>query len=648
MNEPGGSVTFSFVVNNTSLVDTVTISTLSDSIYGNLDGQGTCDVPQTIPAGDSYSCSFTATVSGNPGANITNVVTASGTDDDGQPVGDTDDATVTINDVPSSIEVVKTAAPSSVDEPGGDVVFTFEVKNTSAVDALTINSLVDDTYGSLNGQGSCVLPQTIAALTGYSCSITKAVTGNAGYSHTNIVTVAATDDDGNPLGDTDDATVTVNDIPSAIELLKTADPETVDEPGGDVTFSFVVNNLSKVDTVTIDSLGDDIYGDLTAVAGSTCTVPQIIAPEGTYSCQITAFVGGNAGDIHTNIATASGKDDDGQDVSDDDSAIVTLNNVQGAIEVVKTASPTSVSEPGGNVEFTIIVNNLSTIDVVTLDTLTDSVYGNLNGQGSCSVPQTILASGSYTCKFTGPVSGNPGTEHTDVVTASGVDDDGDPVGDTDDATVTIEDVPSSIELVKTASAGSVDEPGANVTFSFEVKNTSAVDAVNITSLTDTVYNDLNGKGDCAVPQVILAGESYACSFTTFVGGNAGDSHYNKATASGVDDDGSPVSADDDETVTITDVPSSIQVTKSANPSSVPETGGDVLFTIVVENTSPVDNVTINSVDGQCLWRRERLLHTGAARRAGPGREPDLRLHQVHLRRGRAVPCGRSHRLRRRR
>ena len=69
-------------------------------------------------------------------------------------------------------------------------------------------------------------------------------------------------------------------------------------------------------------------------------------------------VGGNAGDIHTNIATASGKDDDGQDVSDDDSAIVTLNNVQGAIEVVKTASPTSVSEPGGDVEFTIIVNNL--------------------------------------------------------------------------------------------------------------------------------------------------------------------------------------------------------------------------------------------------------------------------------------------------
>ncbi|MEZ4597180.1 MAG: hypothetical protein R3C32_10380 [Chloroflexota bacterium] len=36
-------------------------------MYGDLDGQGTCSVPQDIGPGDSYGCSFGATVAGDPG-----------------------------------------------------------------------------------------------------------------------------------------------------------------------------------------------------------------------------------------------------------------------------------------------------------------------------------------------------------------------------------------------------------------------------------------------------------------------------------------------------------------------------------------------------------------------------------------------------
>ena len=61
-------------------------------MYGNLDGKGTCDVPQTIAAGATYSCSFSGAVSGNAGSSHTDIVTASGTDDDGNPVSDEDDA----------------------------------------------------------------------------------------------------------------------------------------------------------------------------------------------------------------------------------------------------------------------------------------------------------------------------------------------------------------------------------------------------------------------------------------------------------------------------------------------------------------------------------------------------------------------------
>ena len=96
-------------------------------------------------------CRFSAIVSGVPGYVETDVVTASGSDDDGYPVSDDDDATVTITDLPSSIEVTKTADPTEVAEPGGLVGFTVRVDNTSAVDSVTIDSLIDSVHGDLDG-----------------------------------------------------------------------------------------------------------------------------------------------------------------------------------------------------------------------------------------------------------------------------------------------------------------------------------------------------------------------------------------------------------------------------------------------------------------------------------------------------------------
>jgi uncharacterized repeat protein (TIGR01451 family) len=58
-------------------------------------------VPQTIAAGGSYSCSFAANVSGTGGSTHRDVVTASGTDDDGNPVSAQDDATVAITAAPT-------------------------------------------------------------------------------------------------------------------------------------------------------------------------------------------------------------------------------------------------------------------------------------------------------------------------------------------------------------------------------------------------------------------------------------------------------------------------------------------------------------------------------------------------------------------
>ena len=94
-----------------------------------------------------------------------------------------------------------------------------------------------------------------------------------------------------------------------------------------------------------------------------------------------------------------------------------------AIRVTKTANPTHVPETGGNVTFTFLVGNIGQVDV-TLNSLVDTRFGNLAGKGTCTVPQTIPAGGAYACTTTAFLASDSLTPHTNVVTASATDADG--------------------------------------------------------------------------------------------------------------------------------------------------------------------------------------------------------------------------------
>ena len=368
-------------------------------------------------------------------------------------------------------------------------------------------------------------------------------------------------------------------MPASITVTKDASPITLPEPGGMVTYTITVTNNSATVGVTIDTLTDDVSGNLDGQG--TCSVPQVIAPSGSYMCQYTVMVTGAPGDTVTCTTTASGTDDFMNPVSDDDPADVTITDVPSSIEVVKTADPTSIAEPGGPITFTVMVTNTSAVDTVTIDSLVDDVAGDLNGQGTCSVPQVLAPSASYTCSYTGNVSGMPGDVVTCTVTASGTDDDGDPVSDDDPADVTITDEPSSIEVTKTADPTTVPEPGGTVTFTVMVTNTSAVDTVTIDSLVDDVAGDLNGQGTCSVPQVLAPGESYTCSYQGDVMGDPGDVVTCTVTASGTDDDGDPVSDDDPADVLIVGVAQLVATKAVVDGDLVP--GGTVVYEVVVTN-----------------------------------------------------------------
>ncbi|MDY6874908.1 MAG: hypothetical protein SWK90_01710 [Chloroflexota bacterium] len=126
-----------------------------------------------------------------------------------------------------------------------------------------------------------------------------------------------------------------------------------------------------------------------------------------------------------------------------------------SITVEKTADPTSLTVPGGPVTFTVRVNNTGT-ETVTLTSLSDNLYGNMDSKGTCAVTQTILAGEYYECSFTENISSETTTEVTDTVTAGAEDGEGSPLTASDDATVTITAGPLDYIVIEDEAGGAGD------------------------------------------------------------------------------------------------------------------------------------------------------------------------------------------------
>ncbi|MDF2154568.1 hypothetical protein [Vibrio sp. CAU 1672] len=258
--EPGDYVEFTVVVTNEAAVsDTwdspLIVTSLTDTDFDLLNVGGpvtstTCATGASIPAGGTYTCTFTALVEGDfldPAHS--NTVTAVARDDE----YDTDEAsgtaTVSFTDVPSIIALIKTAGGQpdgvthQVPETGDsgnfeDVVYKFEFSvDAASVDSVTFDTLEDvvdpngaaifsDLTSQCNvdyidgnplgspiplGSGVTLLPGQYA-----SCEITLQVQGNAGDVLTNLATIRGVDSDGAAKNASDPADVEFLDVPLQI------------------------------------------------------------------------------------------------------------------------------------------------------------------------------------------------------------------------------------------------------------------------------------------------------------------------------------------------------------------------------------------------------------------------------------------------
>jgi hypothetical protein len=269
--------------------------------------------------------------------------------------------------------------------------------------------------------------------------------------------------------------------PPAITVVKTALTEFVLETGGSASYSVTVTNLNPVIPVTLTSLTDVPYGDITHVQGAvtattcvpdtppnsdpaTCEVGGTIAPLATCSCTFTATVppGDVPGSFRDEVR-ADAVDAFGQTTFDTDDAEVPYRDVSVPPSLTKTATSAQCVI---DVTYDVVVTNGNALETLTLNTLTDDVYGSIttahavntscagsaipgvceqvvsttcgqappNGPGA--LPFLIAPAGNYACRFVGRIN-NCNTSLTDTVTGGTVDEDGVVFTPSDFATVIV-------------------------------------------------------------------------------------------------------------------------------------------------------------------------------------------------------------------
>lgn len=219
----------------------------------------------------------------------------------------------------ASITVIKSVNPTTVPETGGVVEYMVSVTNNAIVSDVTLDELTDSIYDNITTSGhdgitatTCTLA-TIDAGATYNCTFNVTMgAADEGTLVDDTVTACGTDEFGHTnLCDEDDATVTYTDVQTDPALEKVA--ASTQAVAVDVMYTVSVTNHSTVDDLTLNTLFDNRFLDITSVQGNVlstnCGVPQVITPGGTYNC---AFVGRiiTTG-THVNTVDGSATDDDG-------------------------------------------------------------------------------------------------------------------------------------------------------------------------------------------------------------------------------------------------------------------------------------------------------------------------------------------------
>ena len=525
------------------------------------------------------------------------------------------ESTVVFDEQAPAIRVVKSATPTSEEEftVGQEVTYSFVVTNTGNV-ALTDVEVTDTGFTGTGELSPIVCPAgaaNLAPAVSVTCTATYTVTQadvDTG-SITNTATATGTPPQGTPpVSPPSEVTIPSVDPAPALSIVKSSDVETISEAGETITYSFLVTNTGNVtlNDVTVTETDFSGTGELSAI---TCPAGAgSLAPGADVTCTATYVVTQadvDAGEV-SNTASVTGTPPNPltpPPVTPSNEVVVEVPPAP-ALEIDKTATPTTITAAGQTITYSFLVTNTGnvTLNDVAVTETDFSGTGDLSAI-ACPAGAASLAPGaSVTCTATYVVTQadvDAGSV-TNAATGTGTPPNPltpPPVSPPDEVTVEIPPTPA-ITVVKSADeAAQADIAlGQEVTYSFLVTNTGNVTLTDVS----VVEGDFSGAGDlgeivCPEAAASLApGAQVTCTATYTVVQADVDAGTvtNSATATGTPPTGpNPVSPESEVSVPSAPAPG-LDVVKTASIDRATKVGQAITYSFVVTNTG---NLTLTDI-----------------------------------------------------
>lgn len=373
-----------------------------------------------------------------------------------QAVSDTDIAQVLVIEPAIALTKVPTVngQPVSAVRDGTAVTYVFEVTNTGDV-ALVPGVLVDDKCGpplyrsgDTDGDGLLEGANSAAPETWiFTCERTLDNTG--ALTDVNVATVSGVDPLGNVYEAAAQAEVSV--IDPAIALVKEVSDHLV-LLGSQVTYTFTVTNVGTSPDPANDALVDVNLFDIARPPLPDCRLPDRVDPapgaddvldrDDTWVYACTTAV--NRPTLNLATVTGHGGIMIGLDLLVADTDVQAVATFQPGIAITKTADPTAVVAPGGNVTYTYAVTNTGDVPLANVaETIADDtcspiayVSGDTDADGLLDTPDSIFEDeAEETWIFRCATFVSETTVNTAVVTGTPVDPTGDVLCEASDVQV---------------------------------------------------------------------------------------------------------------------------------------------------------------------------------------------------------------------
>ncbi|PTR32233.1 putative repeat protein (TIGR01451 family) [Rhodococcus sp. OK519] len=619
------TVTYSFTITNTGNVTLKDVRPNETAFTGEssrISAFNCPDAAKSLAPNASVTCTATYKLdqADVDRGKLDNAATATGTPPSGEPVtSDEDDAKLTGNQKPN-LEIVKTASPKGVSDfkVGQKVTYTFDITNTGN-QTLTNVKVVE---GAFSGSGelsdvSCPdAAKSMAPGAKVSCTATYELTQtdiNAGKLD-NVATATGTPPGTeDPIESPQDEENLAGDPKSGLTLEKTAEPRENVQVDDTVTYKFTITNTGDQTLKDVGVKENEFSGKGTLSAITCPGDAESLDPGKSVTCEATYKFTVDDMNIGTveNTATATGTPPSGTPIESDPSDVDVTGKQVPQLEVVKSASLTSLDgfKAGAKVKYSFAVTNTGNVTManVWIKESDFSGTGKITDLTCPDAAKSLAPGAQVTCTALYELT------QADV-DAGKVDNTATATGTPPGTETPIESPPSDggiegtpnpdLSIVKTASISDSSEftLGKEITYSFVITNTGDV------TLTDVRPNEksFNGSGPMSDPICedgagsLAPNDAVNCTATytlTQADIDAGKLD-NVATAIGTPPGKEPIESPESQVSLPGHPHPGISIVKKANPREKVKLGQEVTYRFVITNVGDVTlkDVTVNEGD----------------------------------------------------